>query len=104
MANKKLTDVNKNYIPIALFDTNQELQLLYKTALQHDAQAIFKSWLDQLCPIISVVEINDFQQALYFLYHYRGSEDTFNAYRKELERFLQWSWFIRKQSILNTTA
>ena len=26
-----------------------------------------------------------------FLYSYRGSEATFNAYRRELERFLLWS-------------
>jgi len=39
--------------------------------------------------------------ALNFLYSYRGSSDTFSAYRRDLERLLQWSWFIRKQSILD---
>lgn len=42
---------------------------------------------------------NDFQQALHFLYSYRGSDATFNAYRREIERLLQWSWFIVGKSI-----
>src|SRR5690606_254961 len=37
---------------------------------------------------------------LNFLYSYRGSSDTFNAYRRDIERFLQWSWFVRQQSVL----
>jgi site-specific recombinase XerD len=39
--------------------------------------------------------------ALNFLYSYRGSQDTFAAYRRDIERFLQWSWFVRKQSLLD---
>ncbi len=42
----------------------------------------------------------DYQCVLNFLYSYRGSKDTFGAYRRDLERFLQWSWFVRDQSIL----
>ncbi len=42
----------------------------------------------------------DYQYALNFLYSYRGSFDTFGAYRRELERLLQWSWFVRDQSLL----
>lgn len=41
----------------------------------------------------------DYRQALYFLYSYRGSLATFNAYRREIERLLQWSWFIEEKSI-----
>ncbi|PCI35166.1 MAG: integrase [Thiotrichales bacterium] len=41
----------------------------------------------------------DFQWVLNFLYSYRGSSDTFTAYRRDLERLLQWSWFIREQSV-----
>jgi len=44
--------------------------------------------------------IKDYQTVLSFLYTYRGSSDTFVAYRRDLERLLQWSWFIRNQSIL----
>lgn len=29
-----------------------------------------------------------------FLYTYRGSPDTFASYRREIERFLQWCWFV----------
>ena len=36
----------------------------------------------------------DYPQALQFLYSYRGSDATFNAYRREIERLLQWSWFV----------
>lgn len=42
---------------------------------------------------------NDYQQALQFLYSYRGSDATFNAYRREIERLLQWSWFVVNKSI-----
>ena len=36
-----------------------------------------------------------------FLYSYNGSTATFNAYRRELERLLQWSWRIESQSVLS---
>ena len=29
-----------------------------------------------------------------FLYTYRGSLDTFASYRREIERFVQWCWFV----------
>lgn len=41
----------------------------------------------------------DYSQAAQFLYSYRGSEATFNAYRREIERLLQWSWFVLGKSI-----
>lgn len=34
-----------------------------------------------------------------FLTSYSGSEDTFNAYRKEVERLLQWCWLIAGKPI-----
>lgn len=36
----------------------------------------------------------DMQQALAFLKSYRGSEATFNAYRRDIERLLHWSWSV----------
>ena len=42
----------------------------------------------------------DYEYALKFLYSYQGSSATFNAYRRELERFLQWSWHIETKSVL----
>ncbi|MAR90385.1 MAG: integrase [Pseudomonadales bacterium] len=42
----------------------------------------------------------DYEYALKFLYSYEGSKATFNAYRRELERLLQWCWRIEERSIL----
>jgi site-specific recombinase XerD len=41
----------------------------------------------------------DFTQSKAFLLSYDGSEATFNAYRREVERLLQWSWLIAEKSI-----
>lgn len=45
----------------------------------------------------------DYSIAKDFLLSYRGSEATFNAYRREIERLLQWSWNIKEASILSLT-
>ena len=37
---------------------------------------------------------HDFNQALSFLRAYKGSLGTFTAYRREIERLLQWTWHI----------
>lgn len=42
---------------------------------------------------------DDFNHARNFLLSYRGSVATFNAYRREVERFLQWAWSINKKSL-----
>lgn len=41
----------------------------------------------------------DFEYAWKFMFSYNGSTATFNAYRREIERLLQWAWFIRGASI-----
>lgn len=41
----------------------------------------------------------DYQTVTQFLLSYDGSSDTFNAYRRELERLLQWSWRIHDRSV-----
>jgi len=38
-----------------------------------------------------------------FLKSYRGSEATFNAYRRDIERLLHWSWLVAKKSVLELT-
>ncbi|MEM8771148.1 MAG: site-specific integrase [Pseudomonadota bacterium] len=43
---------------------------------------------------------HDYETVVKFLFSYNGSASTVNAYRRELERLLQWSWRIREQSIL----
>src|SRR5215204_6119527 len=41
----------------------------------------------------------EFDLTVQFLKNYEGSQATFNSYRRELERFLHWSWQIKKQGI-----
>lgn len=43
--------------------------------------------------------MDDFQHALNFLRSYNGSQATFNAYRREVERLLHWSWQITGKSV-----
>lgn len=42
----------------------------------------------------------DFAVTKDFLLQYDGSEDSFNAYRRELERLTQWSWLLQKKSVI----
>ncbi len=42
----------------------------------------------------------DLEFTLKFLYSYNGSAATFNSYRREIERLLQWSWRIEQASVL----
>jgi site-specific recombinase XerD len=44
-------------------------------------------------------EIQDYQKAIAFLKSYKGSRGTFDSYRREIERLLQWSWTIAKKTI-----
>jgi hypothetical protein len=41
----------------------------------------------------------EFQITRTFLSSYTGSADTFNAYRREVERLLHWAWLVAKKSI-----
>lgn len=41
----------------------------------------------------------DFLHVLAFLRSYVGSQGTFNSYRREAERLLQWCWHVRKASL-----
>lgn len=96
---------NSIYVPKPLFDTLPEVleQYSFVYAQDNPRQAI-RQWLNH-CLSDAKITIpqyasKDYQLALNFLYSYRGSKDTFGSYRRELERFLQWSWFIKEQSIL----
>lgn len=42
---------------------------------------------------------DDFKRAQAFLYSYRGSEATFNAYRREIERLLHWCEIIASKTL-----
>ena len=41
----------------------------------------------------------DYQHTLAFLISYNGSQATFNAYRREVERLLHWSWQVARKSV-----
>lgn len=42
----------------------------------------------------------DYEYALRFLYSYNGSTATFNSYRREVERLLQWCWQVEHKSLV----
>lgn len=48
---------------------------------------------------LSPEQVNDFNITLTFLKHYVGSVGTFNAYRREVERLLHWSWDIAFKTV-----
>lgn len=48
----------------------------------------------------SDVNIRDYQKAYEFLKSYTGSQGTFNAYRREIERLLQWCTLITHKSLV----
>ncbi len=43
----------------------------------------------------------DYESVLKFLYSYNGSSATFNAYRRELERLLQWAWRVERRAAIS---
>lgn len=45
--------------------------------------------------------VQEFELGRKFLDSYSGSYDTFNAYRREIERFLHWCWLIAEKNIKN---
>lgn len=67
--------------PLPLFDSKQFLE----TSSHINQSAVFSKM--------------DLSHAKAFLKSYDGSEATFNAYRREVERLLHWAWLIAKKSI-----
>lgn len=71
-------------------------------------QKTFKALFDTLevmsndnfvVPFQDLIDKDDFKKSLSFLRSYTGSLGTFNAYRRELERFLQWAGQIARKSL-----
>lgn len=90
--------------PTPVFDTLSEVIELYKATQNADTpiQPI-KTWLascfkenKRKTPSFAA---KDYLLAIRFLHNYRGSKDTFGSYRREVERLLQWSWFVNEKSI-----
>ena len=74
--------------PTAIIDT-----------LEHLPQQLTPSYQATPTPL----HHDDFIVVKTFLLQYRGSRSTFAAYRRELEKLLQWSWRVRSTSILKLT-
>jgi site-specific recombinase XerD len=48
--------------------------------------------------------LTQYQLVIDFLALYLNSNDTFNAYRRDLERLCQWCWFVNHASLLTINA
>jgi len=48
---------------------------------------------------LSADQVLDYRQSISFLKSYTGSQGTFNAYRREVERLLQWSWSVENKTL-----
>ncbi|MDF3055366.1 MAG: Phage integrase family protein [Gammaproteobacteria bacterium] len=55
---------------------------------------------DKILPPTNILNADDWNCTIEFLQQYNGNTATFNAYRREVERLLQWSWLIKQASIL----
>lgn len=80
----------KTGIPKALFDTVAGLDETTPDCVQRYLKEFEISETSE-----------EYRLAREFLASYAGSQDTFNAYRKEVERLLQWTWIVAKKSIKN---
>ncbi|MCC2666655.1 MAG: xerC 2 [Gammaproteobacteria bacterium] len=78
--------------PIPLFDALEHLDASLNTPIQHITSRL---------PNDTFVKdvLADYKHTCSFLHAYRGSAETFKSYRRETERFLQWSWFLRAKPL-----
>jgi len=67
--------------PLALFDDIKHIKDPQALSTLTDAQTL------------------DYNKTLSFLQSYTGSTGTFNAYRREVERLLQWAWKVANKTI-----
>ncbi len=90
--------------PRPLFDTIEHACAQYKYCQKENHHTIVAAWLKSCLKgreeDLPPYAVQEYYHTLGFLYNYRGSMDTFYAYRRELERFIQWSWFVHQKSIL----
>lgn len=86
--------MTSNYTPIPLFDALEYLDTLSDIHLSR-----IKSLLPRDISVNDV--LSDYKHTCHFLHAYRGSAETFKSYRREIERLLQWSWFLRAKSLNN---
>lgn len=74
--------------PIAIFDNLENLD---------EQMPTFHS--DLPASINKKIAESEYFHAINFMKSYRGSQATFTAYRRELERFFQWSWYIEEKNL-----
>lgn len=84
--------MSNEYSPIPLFDGLEYLELSLDSKIDH-----IRSRLPSDIPANDVA--SDYRHTCQFLRAYRGSAETFKSYRREIERLLQWSWFIHKKTL-----
>lgn len=74
--------MNSSKTPLALFDNLEKLDLNPNLMQSHPE-----------------FEMGDYSHALTFLKCYRASKGTFNSYRREIEKLLQWSYLIAQKKL-----
>lgn len=78
-------------LPKPLFDTLENLE---------ESSKLIDPYLQSL----NIPAINqEFKLCLEFLKSYANSPDTFTAYRREVERLLQWAWMVCKKPLKEIT-
>lgn len=74
-----------------------------KTDARHSPLPCFDTldYIDQLDPpgYLDANQLDDFEITRQFLSNYVGSTGTFNAYRREAERLLHWSWYVAYKTL-----
>ena len=78
--------------PPAFFDTLEQMRNPFKNRVTSIAFLGTKLAAPETA-------VEDYQLASEFIYSYRGSPDTFNTYRREIEHFLHWCWLVRCLSL-----
>lgn len=80
------------HTPIPLFDALEHLE----ASLNIQISPVQAKLANDIC-VDNVA--SDYRHACHFLHAYRGSAETFKSYRREIERLLQWSWFLRAKPL-----
>lgn len=79
------------YTPKPFFDSLEQLDASKVTAILTQAP------VSNTLPSSQITL--DYNHSIQFLQAYRGSDETFKSYRREIERLLQWSWFVQGKQL-----
>lgn len=79
------------YTPKPFFDSLDQLDASKVTAILSQAP------VSNTLPSSQITL--DYNHSIQFLQAYRGSDETFKSYRREIERLLQWSWFVQGKQL-----